>query len=83
MKDNERTKTETRLSKAWYVKYDWDTYGPLRYEKPVGADEISDIILKMFGSRPHEIWPEGNVVIVPEYEFLVSAPVPTKNKRKK
>lgn len=67
--------TETRLAKAWYVKYPLDAYalGPYRYDKFVGADTVSDEALKQFGERPVEVWPTEATEETDEYEYEVTA----------
>lgn len=65
--------TEHRLACAWYVKYPLDAYalGPIRFPKPVAADEATEHSREMFGELPSEVWPDGPVEEVDEYEFDV------------
>jgi len=70
------TNNEYRLAKAWYVKYPLDAYalGPYRFEDPVPATEVIEMVLKQFGERPTEIWPNGTVEEVEEYEIQLDVP---------
>ena len=70
------TSTDYRLAKAWYVKYPLDAYalGPMRFEKPVSAFVVSETAQIQFGERPNQIWPDGQVEEVDEYEFELDVP---------
>ena len=63
--------TEHRLAKAWYVKYQLDAYalGPYRYSEPTPATTAIEQAEKGFGEKPAEVWPDGKVVEVEEYEI--------------
>jgi len=64
--------TEHRLARAWYVKYPLDFYaiGPYRYLDPVDANVPINQALEQFGERPSEVWPDGKVEEVEEYDIL-------------
>jgi len=66
-------RTDCRESCAWYVRYpdDSQAMGPFRYNERVKADRVSDDATKWFGGRPSEVWPDGKVEFVPEYEYEV------------
>lgn len=70
-----RTETDYRVALAWYVKYPLDAYaiGPYRFEDFVGADTAVAHAAEQFGEPPCEVWPDGPVREVAEYEFEVDA----------
>ena len=69
------SRTEHRLAEAWYVKYPLDTHalGPYRFEHVVSAIEAIAEAQSQFGERPAEVWPDGPVTEVPEYNIQLDA----------
>jgi hypothetical protein len=65
------TETDNRESEKWYVRYENDAYamGPLEFSRPVNANIAVEDAVELFGYRPAEVWPEGKVEEVEEYEY--------------
>jgi hypothetical protein len=68
--------TDTRLARAWYVKYPLDAHalGPYRYDEFVAANRAVEDAEASFGEKPVEVWPTGPVEEIAEYEYEVDVP---------
>lgn len=65
--------TDTRKARRWYAKFTGDAYalGPFEFSNMVTADVAVEDAKAWSGSMPVEVWPDGTVEFVDEYEYEV------------